>query len=86
MLPSGSGIDSGTKFDLGGSLVDCLVFHVSFHHTNEHGSYDGWTEHKVRVKPAFDGVRLTISGPDRNQVKEYLHEVYSECLTRQIEL
>src|SRR5215469_16388627 len=52
-LPSGSGFDSGTKFDLDASRADKLVFHTSFHHMNESGMYDGWTEHTVTVTPSL---------------------------------
>jgi hypothetical protein len=82
-MPSGSGIDSGTKMDLEASLRDPsrLVFTTAFHHMNEAGMYDGWTEHKVVVSPSLMfGFDLKITGRDRNDIKEYLHEVYSLAL------
>lgn len=79
--PSGSGIDQGTKLDVACSDADKLVFIVAFHHMNEVGYYDGWTEHTIRVYPAFQGVRLTISGEDRDEIKDYLHDVYYTWLT-----
>src|SRR5882672_3309038 len=42
-MPSGSGFDAGTILDLEKSTGEKLVFITSFHHMNEHGSYDGWT-------------------------------------------
>ncbi len=76
-LPSGSGIDHGTKLDLLHSTVDRLVFIVDFHHMDEHGGYDGWTVHTVVVKPDLRfGIDLRITGRDRNQIKEYLGDVY----------
>ena len=86
MLPSGSGIDRGTKIDLEKSTSEKLVFNVSFHHMDENGFYDGWTEHVITVRPSlqFD-IDLTISGRNRNDIKEYLHEVYSAALLDDIE-
>lgn len=88
-LPSGSGIDTGTHIILESrkNYAECevdkfgFVLQTAFHHMNEHGMYDGWTEHQVRVKPTFVGIDLRISGRDRNQIKEYLYQVYELALT-----
>ncbi len=82
VLPRGSGIDCGTKIDLDASNGNKLVLITSFHHMNEDGFYDGWTEHSVIVTPdlAF-GFNLKITGRDRNEIKEYLHEVYRTALS-----
>lgn len=85
LLPSGSGIDSGTKIDYEASNQDKVVLNASFHHMNDGGYYDGWTEHVITVTPAFSGVNIRISGRDRNEIKDYLHEVYSLCLTQVID-
>ena len=80
-LPSGSGIDCGTEIDLDASNPNKLVFNFSYHHMNDGGMYDGWTEHKAIVTPDLaSGFSLTITGRNRNQIKEYLHEVYSNDL------
>lgn len=63
-----------------GKHSDRLFFHVDFHHLNEDGYYVGWTEHTVVVSPDWEGITIHISGRDRNQIKEYLHEVYSYWL------
>lgn len=84
-MPHGSGIDAGTYIELPVSSARKLVFRTSYHHMNEHGSYDGWTEHDVTVRPAFEGYDITISGPDRNGIKEYLHEVFVDALSRRID-
>ena len=86
MMPSGSGIDSGTKLDFDASTDGKLVFTFGFHHMTDGGYYDGWTEHKAIVTPdlAFS-MKLKITGRDRNQIKEYLHETYHYALTREIE-
>lgn len=86
ILPSGSGIDCGTTIDVDASRAECVVLNMSFHHMTEHGFYDGWTEHTIRVRPSLiHGITLTIGGRDRNDIKEYLHEVYSLVLTSQVE-
>jgi hypothetical protein len=84
-LPSGAGFDNGTTVDLEQSTLDKIVFHTSYHHMNDVGFYNGWTEHTIRVYPAFDGIRLTISGPDRNEWKDYGHEVFHQCLLASVD-
>ncbi len=78
-LPSGAGIDCGTTIDRERSKPDCIVLCASFHHMDEHGGYDGWTEHEIRLRPSFVyGVDVSVSGRDRNGIKDYLAEVYDE--------
>ena len=85
-LPSGSGIDAGVKIDLVKSNADKLVFEFGFHHMNDGGYYDGWTEHVLTVTPSLQsGLNLRISGKDRNQIKEYLYETFQYALTREVE-
>lgn len=80
-LPSGSGFDSGTKLDLDASREDKLVFVTSFHHMNQNGFYDGWTEHTVTVTPSLsDRFHLRVSGRNRNDVKDYIHESFDVAL------
>lgn len=80
-FPSGSGFDCGTKLDLDSLEPDKLIFTTSFHHMNESGMYDGWTEHAVIVTPSMElGYRLRITGRDRNGIKEMIGDVFSECL------
>ncbi len=84
-MPSGSGIDTGTKL-ADESTSEKLVFTFGYHHMNEGGMYDGWTEHKAIVTPSLQfGYTLKITGRDRNQIKEYLHEVFDSALTLQLE-
>jgi hypothetical protein len=85
-LPSGSGIDCGTKIDLSLSAPDKLVLYVEYHHMNENGYYDGWTEHTIKVVPSLlFGIVLKISGRNRNEIKSYLYEIYQTALTEEIE-
>jgi hypothetical protein len=80
-MPRGGGWDSGTKFDLATSSPDKLVFRGSYHHMNDAGSYDGWTDHDVIVRPSLaNGFRLNITGRDRNGIKEYLYEIFDVAL------
>lgn len=86
MLPSGSGIDNGTKIDIDRSSADKVVLIVGFHHMNENGYYDGWTEHDIIVTPAFiGGVNLRITGRDRNQIKDHLYDTYAYALCQPAE-
>lgn len=79
--PSGSGFDDGTRLDLECSNARRLVFVTAFHHMGEHGSYDGWTEHTVTVRPSLAlGFELTISGRDRDGIKEYIADVFHNWL------
>jgi hypothetical protein len=82
LLPSGSGIDSGTKVDLDKSDGRSrIVLETAFHHMNDGGMYDGWTEHTITITPdLLFGFSLRISGRDRNQIKEYLHDVFTQAL------
>jgi hypothetical protein len=84
-LPSGSGIDCGTKIDRDRTTRERVVLTFSFHHMDENGYYDGWTEHTVVITPSFSGLDLRITGRDRNYIKEYLYQTYEYELSRVIE-
>lgn len=82
-LPSGSGIDSGPTLDIQASSAERLVIDLSYHHMDAHGGYDGWTDHRITVRPSLiHTVKLTISGQDRNGTKDYLYEIYQYALTQ----
>jgi hypothetical protein len=85
-LPSGAGIDSGTEIDLDRSNADRVTLTFSYHHMNYDGFYDGWTEHTAVIRPAFDGLNIRITGRNRNDCKEYFHEVYNHALQAEIGL
>jgi hypothetical protein len=84
-LPRGSGIDRGTTIDFDCSRGEKIVLRTSFHHMDENGVYDGWTEHTIRITPAFRGFDLSISGRNKNEIKEYLAEVYHCALAENCE-
>lgn len=84
-LPSGSGIDCGTKIDLDHSNINKVVLLVSFHHMDDMGGYDGWTDHKIIATPSFiGGFDLRITGINKNNIKEYLSDIYSFALDADI--
>jgi hypothetical protein len=85
-MPSGGGIDDGTKIDLDASTHTRLVFTTAYHHMSANGFYDGWTEHTVRVVPLFTGFAISISGRNRNDVKFYLEQTFEDALMRIIAL
>src|SRR5271168_1155261 len=48
-MPSGSGVDAGTKLLLEESTGEKLVFEVAYHHINSNGFYCGWTTRNITV-------------------------------------
>lgn len=75
--PSGSGFDNGTKLSFQKSTGKKLVFYTSFHHMDENGFYDGWTEHEITVRPCLQfGFDLRIGGQNRNDIKDYISETF----------
>jgi len=84
-LPSGSGIDSAPKFDFEKSTPEKLIFDFGYHHMNDGGYYDGWTDHSLIVTPSLQfGFSIRITGKDRNQTKEYLYDVFHDALTEEV--
>lgn len=83
VFPSGSGFDNGTQFDWCRSTPDKLVFTTSFHHMDDNGFYDGWTEHTVTVRPSLvNGFTLTIGGRNKRDIKDYIAEQFDYVLNR----
>ena len=78
LMPSGSGFDDGTK--LISADEKKIVFATSYHHMNDGGYYDGWTEHKIIITPSFDGFNMRITGRDRNAIKDYIADVFHDAL------
>lgn len=81
-LPSGGGLDKGGTIAEELFLLEtrCIVFYTSFHHMNEGGFYDGWTQHKVKVRPDFDGIRVDVTGRNRNGILDHIAETYRHTL------
>ena len=80
--PSGSGFDNGTQLDIERSSAELLVFETAYHHMTEHGFYDGWTEHtvKVRASLAFD-LSLQVSGKNRGDIRDHIVETFQQWLS-----
>jgi hypothetical protein len=85
-LPSGAGWDLGTKIDLDKSNPTVIRLSGSFHHMSEVGHYCGWTNHNIVIRPVltYGGIDIRITGRDRNQIKDYLGEIFQHALTRTI--
>lgn len=85
--PRGSGIDSGTTLDLDKSHSERVVLSTAFHHMDENGYYDGWTYHTVAAKASLMyKVLITVGGKNRNDIKNYLYQVYEHWFGKQLEL
>lgn len=83
-LPHGSGFDSGTTFDWEQSRVNRIILHTEYHHMDECGGYDGWSEHDVIVTPGWYGPELRITGRDRDGIKDYMYDVFRDCLEEEV--
>jgi len=76
-LPHGSGLDGKCEFQPENSNPEKLVFFFEFHHMNENGYYDGWTEHNLTITPSLQfGYNMRITGRNKGNVKEYLHDLF----------
>lgn len=85
-MPSGSGIDCGTKIDWDRTAPELLTFTFSYHHMDDGGCYDGWTEHTLKVWASLaHEFKLHITGRDRNQIKEYLYDTYQYALKQLVD-
>lgn len=85
-LPHGSGFDRGVTFDNVRSTGERLVFNTAFHHMDENGFYDGWSDHSVSVRPSLAlGFTLHVSGRDRNDIKEYIADTFATALDSIVE-
>lgn len=82
LLPSGAGIDSGTK--LVSITASKAVFLLKYHHMNETGCYTHWTEHKVIFTASFTGVGIAVTGRNDNDIKDYLTDTFLHYLTQPV--
>jgi len=86
LAPSGSGFDKGTNLYLD-SNPNRLEFETWFHHMNENGMYSGWTDHKVVITPSLaNGFDIRVTGRDRNDIKDYIADVFHTFLDSMIEI
>lgn len=82
-LPSGSGVDRGSKIER--DSIDRIRISADFHHMDENGFYNGWTEHEVIVSPAFTGIDIRVTGRNRNGIKDYLSDVFLNALCSEVD-
>jgi hypothetical protein len=84
--PRGGGFDSGLMFLVESSARNKLVFRTEYRHMSEYGYCDGWTEHKITVRAdLMHGYKMTISGRDRNCIKDYIGQVISYWLDSDVD-
>lgn len=79
VLPSGSGFDNGTTIESADSRM--IKLSTAFHHMDDAGYYDGWTEHTVTVRAEFGGFDIAVSGRNRNDIKDYIAETFHHVLS-----
>lgn len=85
-LPQGSGIDAGCTVLVEESNANRLVIQTAFHHLNEVGFYDGWTQHKIIVTPSLiHGFDIKVTGRDKNGIKEYLGQLFYHVLEQEFD-
>ena len=76
-LPSGSGLDGRIGIDYARSNDNRIVIDVEYHHMNEVGMYDGWTNHSIVITPhLIHNIDIRITGKNRNDIKDYLHQTF----------
>ena len=73
-LPVGSGIVATEVISVTNKKI---VISFDYQHMNDNGYYDGWTHHEARITATFGGYTMYISGRNRNDIKDYLHELFS---------
>lgn len=81
-LPHGNGInaEAGIQLDWENSTPGNLRFNFSYQHMNDHGYYDGWTEHELIIQSSSIGgfnLQVTIEGEveDKDEIIEYLEQM-----------
>lgn len=79
LLPRGAGFDSGTVIGLC-HQEETVFLHTYYHHMNDVGYYDGWSRYTIICKPSFLGINVEVRGENRNDILDYIHDVFYECL------
>ena len=87
LMPSGSGVDSGSSLDWTSTKRNRIVIDAPYHHMDEHGFYCAWSSHQVIVTPDLEfGFSIRITGINTREIKEYLSELFSTALSERISL
>lgn len=79
LLPHGSGFDSGTHILT--ITPTFVVFKTAFHHMDDNGGYDRWTEHYVKAISLLSGFKVIVSGMNYREIKDYIGEVFYHLLS-----
>lgn len=78
-LPNGGGFD--TRIELPACQDNKLVFDVSYHHLDAHGSYNGRTYHQVIATADFVyGMLIRVTGQNYNDIKDYIGDTFYDAL------
>ena len=74
-----AGFDTGTLIDFDKSTAEEVNVSITqFHHADD-GGYTGWTSATVTVRSSLVfGFRITVSGRNKNDIKDYIHECKNE--------
>ena len=84
-LPSGSGIDVGSSINVDESNNKKIVIDTAYHHMNENGMYDGWSDHKIIITPSFiSGFDIRVTGRNMKGIKEYLIDLFHYVLSKEV--
>jgi hypothetical protein len=75
-LPHGSGIDAGMHIDFDRSTETRIIFKFSWHHMDEYGYYDGWTDNELIITPTFGDKDLLIRGQRLKNIKDLLYQIF----------
>ena len=88
LLPSGSGIDDGTKINLEKSMPNMIILDSSYH-CMEDGYYTEWVDFEVTILPSLAQeyyMEIEIDGDDIVNLSDYLHETYGISLSEKVEM
>lgn len=87
-LPHGSGFNQGTTLFYLESKPEKLVFIAPFHHMNENGFYDGWSNLKIVITPSLQyNFNIKITGIMRKYKDDidYFVECFDYALNKEID-
>lgn len=86
-LPHGSGIDGEWRIEPENCSDSVITLFCSYHHMNDGGYYDGWTDFTVKIRPSFYGIDVKVTGafpPKYRDTREYLQEILHMALSRKV--
>lgn len=88
LLPSGSGIDDGTRIDLEKSRPDMVILNSSYHVMID-GMYSYWRDYTVTIFPSLCFpfmLDIDLDEPENtDDIQDYLYQTYEQALTEEVE-